>query len=88
MLLQCLKKGLFTWSAISLETQRSLLINIRDPKISFGCCPLLMSLMDFFSYMYPCFRQNVSHHLIIEQIPTIARLNHFKAGIKSKTGLT
>ena len=71
MLLQCLKKGLFTWSAISLETQRSLLIKIRDPKISFGYCPLLMSLMNFFSYMCPCFRQNFSHHLIIEQIPTM-----------------
>ena len=70
MLLQCLKKGLFTWSAISLETQRSLLIKIRDPKISFGYCPLLMSLISFFSYMCLCFRQNISHHLIIEQIPT------------------
>ena len=71
MLLQCLKKGLFTWSAISLEMQKSLLIKIRDPKISFGYCLFLISLMSFLCYMRPRFRQNLSHHLIIEQIPAM-----------------
>ena len=71
MLLQCLNKGLFTWSAISLEMQKSLLIKIRAPKISFGYCPFLMSLMNFFFYMCPRFHQNLYHHLIIEQIPTM-----------------
>ena len=70
MLLQCLKKGLFTWSAISLETQKGVLIKIRDPKISFRYCPFLIPLMKFFSYFCPRFRQNMPH-LIIEQIPTM-----------------
>ena len=35
-LLQCLKQGLFIWSAISLEKQNSLLIKTRDLKISNG----------------------------------------------------
>ena len=34
---QCLKSGLFTWPAIFLEKQKSLLIKTRDPKISYGC---------------------------------------------------
>ena len=65
MLLQCLKKGLFTRSAISLETQKSLLIKIRDPKINFGYCTFLMSLMNIFSYMCPRFLPksvSSSHH--------------------------
>ena len=33
-------------------------------------CPFLMSLMNLFSNVFSRFHQNLSHHLIIEQIPT------------------
>ena len=33
--------------------------------------PFLMFLVNFFSYMHPRFHQNLCHHLIIEQIPTV-----------------
>ena len=34
--MQCLEKGLFTWMAVSLEKQKSLLMKTRDLKISYG----------------------------------------------------
>ena len=51
--------------------------------------PFLMSLMNF-SFMLPCFQQNLSH--LIEQIPTmldfkLAESNPFKVEIKSRTWL-
>ena len=35
-IIQCLKLGLFTWPAISLEKQKNLSIKARGPKISYG----------------------------------------------------
>ena len=85
---QCLKYGLFTWLAISLENHMSLLIRTRDPKISYGfgvtityahsvgfvyfvirivlSRSFLISFRNFFSYVLPCFLQNLFHHFIIE----------------------
>ena len=86
-------ESFFTWPAIFMEKQKSLLIKTRDSKISYGCgghcnlcmlsslyfliwiiqsCPFLMSLMNLFSYMLSRFYQNLSHHLIIEQIPALS----------------
>ena len=63
------------FSALSLEMQKSLLIKIRDPKISFGYCSFMMSLINFFSYMCPRFRQNLFYHLVMEQIPTMLEVS-------------
>ena len=52
----------------------------------------LMSLTNFFPSMLSLFHQNLSHHLIIKQIPTIwsfkpTKSNQFKEDIKSRPGL-
>ena len=68
----------------------------RDPKISYmfwaHCNSYMLSglwwtsLMSFFFYMLPCFHQNLSHHFIIKQIPTMSI--KFTMDIKSRPWLT
>ena len=50
--MQCLEKGLFTWMAISLKKQKSLLMKTRDLKISYGIGRHLTSAS---SVVFVCF---------------------------------
>ena len=77
------KNQLWVWCHCNICTLSGLCLFCNSNRTK---SPFLISLTSFFSYVLPCFHQNLSNHFIIEQYPPcwsfkLAKSNQFKVDI-------